>query len=131
MTEFGKMKAIFLKLQQSAVAVCRCLQRKEESRPLWVGGGVQVSEGLVVQMQREMDRRLSQLSLCRFQSKFFIFVRLLQKPANILVMGEGPERGRVKIGESDQRPISELRRQRLTFAGRRSDELAAPLHKER
>ena len=24
---------------------------------------------------------------------------VLQKPANILVMGEGPERGRVKIGE--------------------------------
>lgn len=64
-------------------------------------------------------------------SHFFIFVRLLQKPANILVMGEGPERGRVKIGESDQRPINELRRQRLTFAGRRSDELGAPLHKER
>lgn len=26
---------------------------------------------------------------------------LLQKPANILVMGEGPERGRVKIGKVD------------------------------
>lgn len=25
----------------------------------------------------------------------------LQKPANILVMGEGPERGRVKIGKVD------------------------------
>lgn len=25
--------------------------------------------------------------------------RCLQKPANILVMGEGPERGRVKIGK--------------------------------
>lgn len=26
-------------------------------------------------------------------------IPVLQKPANILVMGEGPERGRVKIGE--------------------------------
>ena len=28
-----------------------------------------------------------------------------QKPANILVMGEGPERGRVKIGESLDVPV--------------------------
>lgn len=26
-------------------------------------------------------------------------IPVLQKPANILVMGEGPERGRVKIGK--------------------------------
>ena len=28
-----------------------------------------------------------------------MYLLYLQKPANILVMGEGPERGRVKIGE--------------------------------
>lgn len=30
-----------------------------------------------------------------------ILFYFLQKPANILVMGEGPERGRVKIGKMD------------------------------
>ena len=28
-----------------------------------------------------------------------VHMPVLQKPANILVMGEGPERGRIKIGE--------------------------------
>lgn len=32
---------------------------------------------------------------------YHMFLCLLQKPANILVMGEGPERGRVKIGKVD------------------------------
>lgn len=31
---------------------------------------------------------------------YFFFFFVTQKPANILVMGEGVERGRVKIGES-------------------------------
>lgn len=29
---------------------------------------------------------------------YCVFIFFPQKPANILVMGEGPERGRVKIG---------------------------------
>lgn len=35
--------------------------------------------------------------MCNLWS-FVVF--LFQKPANILVMGEGPERGRVKIGKN-------------------------------
>lgn len=36
-----------------------------------------------------------------YYKQYLIFLFLLQKPANILVMGEGPERGRVKIGKED------------------------------
>lgn len=36
-----------------------------------------------------------------YYTQYLIFLCLLQKPANILVMGEGPERGRVKIGKVD------------------------------
>ena len=38
------------------------------------------------------------LILNYFFNSDFDVVSFLQKPANILVMGEGPERGRVKIG---------------------------------
>lgn len=42
----------------------------------------------------------STTSLIKMISNGILFY-FLQKPANILVMGEGPERGRVKIGKMD------------------------------
>ena len=36
--------------------------------------------------------------LKKINSLILMLFSFLQKPANILVMGEGPERGRVKIG---------------------------------
>lgn len=49
-------------------------------------------------LHRDLVRRIFIFMLPVRKNKVIIS---LQKPANILVMGEGPERGRVKIGILD------------------------------